>query len=83
MLMLTVDTLPWQYQVIQLVWAFDSGRGTVEINKVLAALARDAAAMGASGVIGLRFAFSEDVAERLTGTGTHIITFAYGTAVKW
>jgi hypothetical protein len=83
MLMVTVDTLPWQYQVVQLVYAFDSGRGTIEIPKVVAALERAAASVGASGVIGLRFAFSEDVAERLIGTGTHIITIAYGTAVKW
>jgi hypothetical protein len=83
MLLLTVDTVPWQHEIMRLLWVYEVGRGTPEIDKALARLGGLAASVGASGVIGIRFAFTEDVAERLTGTGTHIVTVAYGTAVKW
>jgi hypothetical protein len=83
MLVVTVDSVPWQHEIMQMVWAWQTGRGVPAVDEAIAALMHIAAGLGATGIIGLRLSFTEDVAERFGGTGTHIRTVAYGTAVKW
>src|SRR5215472_12401558 len=89
--MVTVDTLPQRYEILGLVHASERiAAGLFPTNLLLDALAREAAAMGADAVIGIRIsqvAIPGMSRERLLGQVTDhyggvITATALGTAVQ-
>ena len=89
--MATVDTLPQRYEILGLVHASERiAAGCFPTNPLLDALAREAAAMGADGVIGIRVSQVSVPGmsrERLLGRvsdhyGGFVTATALGTAVR-
>jgi len=87
----TVDTLPQRYEVLGLVHASEQiAAGYFPTNLLLAALAKEAASLGADGVIGIRItevAIPGMSRERILGRVTDhyggvVMATALGTAVR-
>ena len=83
LMILSVDTLPWPYEVIGLAW----GRGD-DIPEAVSALQAEAAKQGADTVLGFRLVITDNTHSAgwglgdWVGTSTDHVALVYGTTVK-